>query len=214
MFSKPVYNNIKYPQPKYNHQLSITRLPSFNEVLTSIQLPNEFPLNKPAFRASSTVSSTNSLSPGSSPSPVYRNNGYSVGSSQYYYSYGYNYHPGRQSIMSVSTPVSNAPVPLESVSPKTLLPTPPPTNAKESKDQQRRKHTCKTCARSFTTSGHLARHNRIHTGERKHVCPWPNCEARFARQDNCMQHYKTHTNGKKRKNNLNFKNRSINSKSI
>ena len=62
-----------------------------------------------------------------------------------------------------------------------------------------RKYACKTCSRSFTTSGHLARHNRIHTGERKNVCPWPTCEARFARQDNCMQHYKTHTNGKSKK---------------
>ncbi|KAI3405089.2 NRG1 [Candida oxycetoniae] len=63
----------------------------------------------------------------------------------------------------------------------------------------RRKHICKVCSRSFTTSGHLARHNKIHTGERKHECPWPSCDARFARQDNCMQHYKTHTNGKNKR---------------
>lgn len=63
-----------------------------------------------------------------------------------------------------------------------------------------RKHVCKTCSKSFTTSGHLARHNRIHTGERKHVCPWASCGARFARQDNCMQHYKIHLHGKSRRN--------------
>lgn len=63
----------------------------------------------------------------------------------------------------------------------------------------KRKHTCKSCGRSFTTLGHLARHNRTHTGERKHVCPWPLCEARFARQDNCMQHYKIHTYGKNKR---------------
>lgn len=62
-----------------------------------------------------------------------------------------------------------------------------------------RKHVCKWCLRSFTTLGHLARHNRIHTGERKHQCPWPQCGAKFARQDNCMQHYKTHTSSRKRK---------------
>lgn len=66
-----------------------------------------------------------------------------------------------------------------------------------SKDSKRR-YVCKVCARPFTTSGHLARHNRIHTGERKHQCPWPTCHARFARQDNCMQHYKTHVNGKRK----------------
>lgn len=60
----------------------------------------------------------------------------------------------------------------------------------------KRKHTCKTCGRLCTTLGHLARHNRIHTGERNHTCPFPQCLARFARQDNCMQHYKTHMNGK------------------
>lgn len=78
----------------------------------------------------------------------------------------------------------------------------------------KRKHVCKVCTRSFTTSGHLARHNRIHTGERKHVCPWPTCDARFARQDNCMQHYKTHTNGKNKRSKLNFKNSNLITKPI
>lgn len=64
----------------------------------------------------------------------------------------------------------------------------------------RRKHLCKTCGRSFTTLGHLARHNRTHTGERRHVCPWEDCGARFSRQDNCVQHYKTHLSGKSKKN--------------
>lgn len=59
-------------------------------------------------------------------------------------------------------------------------------------DKKYRKYRCKTCEKSFTTSGHLARHSRIHTGERKHQCPHPGCDARFARQDNCMQHYRTH----------------------
>ncbi|CDK25195.1 unnamed protein product [Kuraishia capsulata CBS 1993] len=68
-----------------------------------------------------------------------------------------------------------------------------------------RKYKCQMCGRPFTTSGHLARHSRIHTGERKHPCPHEGCDARFSRQDNCMQHYKTHLNapmgrrGKKRK---------------
>ncbi|KAK9325911.1 hypothetical protein V1517DRAFT_252887 [Lipomyces orientalis] len=33
---------------------------------------------------------------------------------------------------------------------------------------------------------------RIHTGEKNYVCPEKGCGARFSRQDNCMQHYRTH----------------------
>ncbi|GMM36571.1 Nrg2 protein [Saccharomycopsis crataegensis] len=63
-----------------------------------------------------------------------------------------------------------------------------------SSPEEERKYQCKTCGRKFKTSGHVSRHSRIHTGERKHVCPFPGCGARFARHDNCMQHYKTHSN--------------------
>ena len=51
----------------------------------------------------------------------------------------------------------------------------------------KKKHVCQTCSRAFTTSGHLARHTRIHTGERNHKCPFPGCETRCSRQDNLQQ---------------------------
>jgi uncharacterized Zn-finger protein len=57
-----------------------------------------------------------------------------------------------------------------------------------------RRYTCH-CSKSFTTSGHLARHTRIHTGEKNYLCPEAGCAARFSRQDNCMQHYRTHQGG-------------------
>lgn len=53
----------------------------------------------------------------------------------------------------------------------------------------KKKHVCQTCARAFTTSGHLARHARVHTGERNHKCPFPGCETRCSRQDNLQQQY-------------------------
>lgn len=62
-----------------------------------------------------------------------------------------------------------------------------------------KKYTCH-CMRSFTTSGHLARHMRIHTGEKNYKCPHEGCGARFSRQDNCMQHYRTHLGGRGRGN--------------
>ncbi|KDN36783.1 hypothetical protein K437DRAFT_229541 [Tilletiaria anomala UBC 951] len=48
------------------------------------------------------------------------------------------------------------------------------------------------CNKTFSTSGHAARHSRIHAGSRPYMCTFPNCKARFSRQDNSLQHYKTH----------------------
>ncbi|KAK9376064.1 uncharacterized protein V1513DRAFT_440587 [Lipomyces chichibuensis] len=71
-------------------------------------------------------------------------------------------------------------------------PSPSPTTAAAGEPVRKtRRYTCH-CGKSFTTSGHLARHMRIHTGEKNYVCPEKGCGARFSRQDNCMQHYRTH----------------------
>jgi uncharacterized Zn-finger protein len=50
----------------------------------------------------------------------------------------------------------------------------------------KRRYKCQVCGKTFTTSGHVARHNRIHTGEKNFQCPEPGCSQRFSRQDNCM----------------------------
>ncbi|KAJ3039801.1 transcriptional repressor [Rhizophlyctis rosea] len=56
----------------------------------------------------------------------------------------------------------------------------------------KKRHYCDECEKSFTTSGHLARHKRIHSGIKPFDCPLPECDSRFSRQDNMMQHYRTH----------------------
>ncbi|KAI8876192.1 hypothetical protein K501DRAFT_262597, partial [Backusella circina FSU 941] len=65
----------------------------------------------------------------------------------------------------------------------------------------KRKYHCTEpgCTKSFTTSGHLARHNRIHTGEKNFPCLFPGCSSRFSRQDNMMQHYRTHMSTKSKR---------------
>ncbi|EDK40076.2 hypothetical protein PGUG_04174 [Meyerozyma guilliermondii ATCC 6260] len=191
------------------NKTSTHSLPSFNELITAIPLPNDF-LSSSSPPPHSTTPPSNST-----PFPEY-----------------YQFQPIRQEIRP-KFPISNPPSfdaqyprresfspaphsPLSSLGSSATTPedlvvssaaAAPPVTKRTTKTQvvardvgvTSRKHICKWCHRSFTTSGHLARHNRIHTGERKHNCPWPSCDAKFARQDNCMQHYKSHTNNKKRK---------------
>ncbi|KAJ2850579.1 transcriptional repressor [Coemansia brasiliensis] len=68
--------------------------------------------------------------------------------------------------------------------------------------QNKRKYHCTYpgCGKSFTTSGHLSRHFRIHTGEKNYHCLYPGCTSRFSRQDNMMQHYRTHLSPRSRRN--------------
>ncbi|KAJ2523596.1 transcriptional repressor [Coemansia sp. RSA 2049] len=65
----------------------------------------------------------------------------------------------------------------------------------------KRKYVCTFagCGKAFTTSGHLSRHFRIHTGEKNYHCLYPGCSSRFSRQDNMMQHYRTHLSPRSRR---------------
>ncbi|KNC98177.1 uncharacterized protein SPPG_06581 [Spizellomyces punctatus DAOM BR117] len=58
----------------------------------------------------------------------------------------------------------------------------------------RRRYVCEVegCGKNFSTSGHLSRHRRLHTGSKPHACPIPTCSSRFSRHDNMLQHYRGH----------------------
>ncbi|CCE82571.1 Piso0_002301 [Millerozyma farinosa CBS 7064] len=182
-------------QPKSAPQQS---LPSFNELLDNIQRSRNSALSpgrEPYLFSTMSPASSGLLasrSPYLSYSPVER---------------------GRSSPatslpppLRVTSPVAPSPPGVQLLSPASTvinefrMPSPAPSteSSNEPIKKEKRRHVCNVCSRYFTTSGHLARHNRIHTGEKRYECPWPSCDARFARQDNCMQHYKTHTNGKRR----------------
>lgn len=75
---------------------------------------------------------------------------------------------------------------------------PPAPPGLDTMDARKKKHVCQTCHRGFTTSGHLSRHQRVHTGERNHACPFPGCNTRCSRQDNLQQHYRVHLSPRSR----------------
>lgn len=81
-----------------------------------------------------------------------------------------------------------------SPSPESSTPSPVIPEHALSDQRQKKKHPCTypNCTRAFTTAGHLARHARVHTGEKNHACPFPGCETRCSRQDNLQQHYRIH----------------------
>ncbi|KAF8324593.1 uncharacterized protein EI90DRAFT_3129770 [Cantharellus anzutake] len=90
-----------------------------------------------------------------------------------------------QQLPSPATPTTNQ---------TSLVPQPPQPHAlpnggtgRATATEKKRNHVCTTCSKAFTTSGHLARHIRVHTGERNHKCPFPGCETRCSRQDNLQQ---------------------------
>lgn len=140
-------------------------------------------LNRCAFDPPARCMKFGMPTPSSTPSPA-QTGGYTIGAASVPLSpNGSVYNSGSESCSSSSPAVTTTKRKKSVRSPKI-------GNVQEV--EQRRRHVCKVCSKGFTTSGHLARHNRIHTGEKNHFCPFEGCNQRFSRHDNCIQHYRTH----------------------
>ncbi|KAJ6585276.1 hypothetical protein B0H19DRAFT_1250139 [Mycena capillaripes] len=70
---------------------------------------------------------------------------------------------------------------------------PSPTEVKQ------KRYVCQDCDKAFSTSSHLGRHSRVHTGVKDYKCDWPGCETRCSRQDNLQAHKRVHLQGSKPK---------------
>lgn len=73
---------------------------------------------------------------------------------------------------------------------------PQPQPPRSAPTQPTKSYPCSTCTKQFARRSDLARHERIHSGHRPHMCDYPNCGKQFIQRSALTVHQRVHTGEK------------------